>query len=132
MTEIVCALHTRRPIAPAAVRHLYDQMNWWPQRSLDDIDTVLGRGPAVGVWLAEELIGFARAVTDGKFRAYIEDVMVHPHYQRQGIGHLLLDQLLAALAPIETISLFCKPELVVWYEQHAFKPSSSQRVLHRS
>ena len=130
MTGIVCALHTDRPISPYAVRQLYDQIGWWPQRSLADIDAVLARDPAVGVWLGEALIGFARAVTDGKFRAYIEDVMVHPAYQRQGIGGLLLEQLLAALVHIETISLFCKPELAPWYEQHEFKLSASQRVLH--
>lgn len=78
-----------------------------------------------------ELVGFARAVTDGKFRAYIEDVLIHPVHQRQGIGTLLLEQLLAALSPIKTISLFCQPELTAWYAQHQFKLSASQRVLHR-
>ncbi|MFN8493651.1 MAG: GNAT family N-acetyltransferase [Caldilineaceae bacterium] len=131
MPTVIVALHEHRSISPEAVRALYDLVGWWPQRSLDDIALVLEHGPAVGAWLGEELVGFARAVTDGKLRAYIEDVMVHPGYRRQGIGEQLMETLLTVLAHIETVSLFCEPGLVAWYEQHNFKLRSSQRVLHR-
>lgn len=132
MPTVVLALHTQRPISPQAIRTLYDLVDWWPERSGEDIALVLEHGPAVGAWLGEELIGFARAVTDGKLRAYIEDVMVHPAHRRQGVGEQLMETLLAALAQIETISLFCEPGLVAWYEQYNFRLRSSQRVLHRS
>lgn len=132
MPNVVVALHAQRPISPQAIRTLYDRVDWWPERNLEDIALVLEHGPAVGAWLDEELIGFARAVTDGKLRAYIEDVMVHPAYRRQGVGAQLLETLLAALVQIETISLFCEPTLVAWYEQYKFRLRSSQRVLHRS
>lgn len=132
MPSVTFALHEQRPIPPQAVRTLYDLVGWWPRRSLDDIALALQYGPAVGAWLDEELIGFARAVTDGKLRAYIEDVMVHPTYRRQDIGKQVMETLLAALSEIETISLFCEPELVAWYTRHHFKLRSSQRVLHRS
>jgi len=132
MPTMILALHTQRPISPQAIRTLYDLVDWWPERSGEVIALVLKHGPAVGAWLDEELIGFARAVTDGKLRAYIEDVMVHPAHRRQGVGEQLLETLLAALAQIETISLFCEPALVAWYEQYNFRLRSAQRVLHRS
>jgi len=131
MPDILCALHAVKPIAPQAVRHLYDAAGWWPQRSLDDIAFVLAQNVAVGAWLDQQLVGFARAVSDGKFRAYIEDVMVHPAYQRRDVSRQLLDHLLIALAHIETVSLFCQPALIALYEQHGFKLYATQKVLHR-
>jgi ribosomal protein S18 acetylase RimI-like enzyme len=63
-------------------------------------------GLAVGAWEDERLIGFARAVSDGVFRAYIEDVVVHENYRRSGIGQKLLSRLMNELSDIETVSLF--------------------------
>ncbi len=41
---------------------------------------------AIGVWKENELIGFARVVSDGVFRAYLEDVVVHESVRNKGIG----------------------------------------------
>ena len=75
-------------------------------------------------------MGFACAVTDGRLRAYIEDVAVHPDHRRAGIATALLDRLLAALGPIETVSLFREPDLVAMYERHGFRTRRSQAVMH--
>ena len=131
MPEIEVALHKAKPIAPAAVHQLYDQVGWWPERTLAAIARVLHPDTTVGAWDDEQLIGFARAVSDGHLRAYIEDVMVHPAYRQRGVSKLLLDHLLAALAGIETITLFCEADLVPLYERHGFKLRQSQQVLHR-
>jgi GNAT superfamily N-acetyltransferase len=128
----ICALHSERPIPAHAVRHLYDLEGWWPQRSLDDLAFVLDQDYAAGAWRGEQLIGFARAVSDGRLRAYIEDVIVHPDHRQQGAGEQLLDCLLSQLNHVETISLFCAAELAPWYERQGFQLYRSQHVLHRS
>jgi GNAT superfamily N-acetyltransferase len=92
------------------VRHLYDHANWWPHRSVEDIANVLREGTAAGAWYDGQLVGFARAVSDGRFHAYIDDVVVHPDYRRRGVAGMIMDELLNALADIETVSLFCAPE----------------------
>lgn len=127
---IAIATHQERPINPQAVRALYDAVAWWPDRRLEDIAAVLAVGPAIGAWDRERLVGFARAVTDGRLRAYIEDVVVHPEQRHTGIATALLDRLIAALGPIETVSLFCEPELVPMYERHGFRARRSQIVMH--
>jgi GNAT superfamily N-acetyltransferase len=131
-TDLSYTLHVDRPIFAHAVRHLYDLAGWWPQRSLDDIAFVLEQDCAAGAWRCDQLIGFARAVSDGRLRAYIEDVVVHPDHRRQGVGEQLLGCLLKRLNHIETISLFCAPELASWYERQGFRLHRSQHVLHRS
>ena len=131
MPAFEIALHQLRPIHAQAVRTLYNTASWWPGRQEQEITQILDSGPVVGAWDGELLVGFARAVSDHHFRAYIEDVIVHPDYQHIGVGNLLLTRLMEALEHIEIVSLFCEPELVPFYEQKRFKLISSQRVMHR-
>jgi GNAT superfamily N-acetyltransferase len=131
-TNLQIAFHTERLIDAHAVRVLYDVVNWWPHRLPDAIAQMLQRDLAIGAWDNDQLIGFARAVTDGYFRAYIEDMVVHPLYHRQGLAIQMLTQLIDVLSHIETISLFCTPEVVGLYEQLGFKARRSQVVMHRA
>jgi ribosomal protein S18 acetylase RimI-like enzyme len=119
-----------RAIDPQAVKTLYTTVGWWPERQEADIAHILRADLAVGAWAGTVLVGFARVVSDQHFRAFIEDVVVHPEYQRRGIGTLLLAKILDSLQQIETITLFCQPELTSFYEQQGFRASSSQQVLH--
>ena len=43
------------------------------------------------------LIGYAQVISNHVTDAYIQDVMVHPDYQRQGIGTQLMEKLLSRL-----------------------------------
>ncbi|MDH3228132.1 MAG: GNAT family N-acetyltransferase, partial [Thermoleophilia bacterium] len=42
----------------------------------------------------EQVVGFARAMSDGAFAVYIADILVLPELQRQGIGRSLVKELL--------------------------------------
>lgn len=59
---------------------------------------------AIGVWEENELIGFARVVTDGVFRADIEDVVVHESVRNKGIGEKMLTMLLQEVSHIDIVS----------------------------
>lgn len=131
MPSIVVALHGERPIAPTAVRALYALVGWWPERDDEQIGRALEAGPAAGAWDGLKLVGFARAVTDSAFRAYVEDVVVDPGYQHTGVGTLVLRRLLDSLGDVDLVSLFCKAQLVPFYEAFGFRAWPSQMVLHR-
>jgi len=129
--KIVVATYAQRAIDPNAILQLYKAVGWpWINRERAVLAIVLNADPAVGAWDGQALIGFARAVTDGHFRAYIEDVAVHPVYQRQSIGRQIMAQLLSELTHIDTISLFCQNDLVSFYTDLGFKRRGNQVVLH--
>lgn len=92
---------------------------------------MLKTGISVGAWKEGHLVGFARAVTDGKFRAYVEDVVVISKLQKEGIGRSLLAKLLDELTHIDVVSLFCEEKLIPFYTENNFKYSKSQFVMHR-
>ncbi len=119
-----------RPIAPRLVRALYDDAGWWLARTEADLAEVLATGWAVGAWVGDDLVGFARLVSDGRLRAFIEDVVVRQDHRRSGIATALLRRLLEEAGPIEMTSLFCEPGLVPLYRRLGFR-RTSQVVLHR-
>ena len=53
----------------------------------------------------EELVGLIRAVGDGLTIVFIQDLLVYPHYQRQGIGRSLLEQTLERFKDVYQIQL---------------------------
>ncbi|MFL8938106.1 GNAT family N-acetyltransferase [Rossellomorea oryzaecorticis] len=120
-----------RQIEPADLMRLYRQADWWEEREETQIKKVLNGGIAVGAWNDNELIGFARAVSDGEFRAYIEDVVMNEEYRKTGIGTMMVSRLLDELTHIDIISLFCEKDLIPFYEKNNFKMSSCQYIMHR-
>lgn len=67
----------RRTANPARLAHLVSGSLW-----------------VVSAWEGDQLVGFARALTDGAFNAYISTVAVLPAYQRRGIGRELVRRLM--------------------------------------
>jgi ribosomal protein S18 acetylase RimI-like enzyme len=129
---ITFALHSERPIDPAQVRTLYQGATWGHNRDEAGIEKILGVGVSVGAWDGERLIGFVRALTDGLYRAYLEDVIVDADYRGNQVGERMVAEALVALEGIEIISLFCLPERVAFYERNGFKVSRNQVMMHRS
>ncbi|WP_440895584.1 GNAT family N-acetyltransferase [Amphibacillus sp. Q70] len=129
--DIKVISHIQKPIKATELMNLYHNAGWWDERKEQDIDKMLSKVISVGAWKDDELVGFSRAVTDGKFRAYIEDVVVHKEFQCEGIGLKLVSNLLKELSHIDVISLFCEEQLIPFYEKNAFKHSPSQFIMHR-
>lgn len=68
------------------------------------------------------LIGFARATSDQSFNATIWDVVIHPKFQKKGLGKTLMNQLIKSLRSndISTITLFADPQVIKFYKNLGF------------
>lgn len=122
--------HSERPIRPQDAVDLFREEGWWPNRTAAIAAAMLENSLAVGAWHGSQLVAFARAVTDGVGRAYIEDVVVAHTYRRTGIGAQLVEVLMASLSHIPTVSLFCSAEHVGFYQLNGFQ-RTRQVVMHR-
>ncbi|NJO79297.1 MAG: GNAT family N-acetyltransferase [Cyanobacteria bacterium RM1_2_2] len=78
------------------LQNLFQAAAFWAQeRRLQDWKIALANSkPVVTVWDGERLIGFARATSDGIYRATIWDVVIHPDYQGAGLGRKLVETVL--------------------------------------
>lgn len=120
-----------KTIKASEVIGLYKDAGWWNERTEQEMEKMLSQTLAVGAWENNKLIGFARAITDGVFRAYIEDVVIHSSFNRNGIGTMLIAKLIEELSNIDVISLFCEEDLIAFYNKNEFKKSKSQFVMHK-
>jgi predicted GNAT family N-acyltransferase len=110
-----------RPLPLDAVRRLLAQTDWAAQRTPADLQTMLAGSVWIGAWQDDWLVGFARAITDGVYRALLEDVVVDKALRGQGIGRALVEKLLERLAPVQQILLVCGDHLVPYYGQFGFE-----------
>ncbi|ESA32632.1 acetyltransferase [Leptolyngbya sp. Heron Island J] len=76
--------------------NLFDQSAFWAAgRQLNDLaKAISGSCPVVTAWHGDTLIGFARATSDGVYRATIWDVVIHDDYQGAGLGRKLVETVL--------------------------------------
>jgi len=67
-----------------------------------------------------ELVGAARALSDGVGRAAIYDVVVLPKYQGNGIGSEMIRRLIQA-AHVDVVMLYSVPGKEAYYERFGFR-----------
>lgn len=77
----------------AKLLELYSALGW--SKYTDNPEAlykaVLNSTYVVTVWEGEQLLGLARSLSDDVAIHYIQDILVIPEYQRQGLGRKLLE-----------------------------------------
>ncbi len=78
------------------LQDLFNQAAFWAvDRQREDLEHALAHShPVITAWDGERLVGFARATSDGVYRATIWDVVIHPDYQGVGLGRKLIHAVL--------------------------------------
>jgi N-acetylglutamate synthase-like GNAT family acetyltransferase len=78
------------------LQQLFQKTAHWAQdRRIEDWTIALAHSkPIVTAWDGDRLIGFARAISDGIYRATIWDVVIDPDYQGAGLGRKMVETVL--------------------------------------
>lgn len=115
---------------PAEVRALLDQTDWADGRTLDGVARLLAAGPYVAARADGRLVGFARALSDGLYRALIEDVIVDAAWRGRGVGDALIRLLLDThLRAVDQVHLGCEEANVAFYERFGFERTTGPRLI---
>ena len=110
------------PINPEELRRLLLQTSWAHERGPLDIQQMLDRSQiTLGVWHEDQLIAFSRVITDDRYRALIDDVVVDSAYRKQGIASEMLERILKRTQHIEIVMLDCGSELAGFYGKFGFE-----------
>ena len=106
---------------------------WAQERCLEDLAVAIANSkPVVTVWDRDRLIGFARATSDGIYRATIWDVIIHPDYQGAGLGRKLVQTVLSHphMSRVERVYLMTTHQQN-FYKRIGFQTNTSTTmVLH--
>ncbi|MFI8685968.1 GNAT family N-acetyltransferase [Rossellomorea sp. NPDC077527] len=106
--------------------HLMYQTEWWTkERTISDIQSMLENSDIVMGFVGakdKELVAFARILTDYVYKAIIFDVIVHPSCRGKHVGEKLMNQLIKhpSLHKIKHFELYCRPEMIPFYEKWGF------------
>ncbi len=104
---------------------------WAKDRTLQGLKTAIAHSePVVSVWDQERMIGFARATSDGVYRATIWDVVIHPDYQGAGLGRKLVQTVLAHphINQVERVYLMTTHEQA-FYERIGFQENQTTTMV---
>ncbi|NJO96014.1 MAG: GNAT family N-acetyltransferase [Hyellaceae cyanobacterium CSU_1_1] len=108
---------------------------WARSRNMDDLKIAIANSnPVVTVWDGDRLIGFARATSDGVYRAAIWDVIVDPDYQGVGLGRKLVETVIShpLVSRVERVYLTTTHQQS-FYERIGFERNeTTTMVLHNS
>lgn len=90
-----------------AVLDLYASVNWTSYTSRPDMlqNAIENSLLVLAAFDGDRLVGLLRAVGDGHSIVFIQDILVLPSYQRQGIGRQLLEQAIAYFPGIYQLHL---------------------------
>ena len=104
---------------------------WAEDRSIEDLSIAIANSePVVSVWDQARLIGFARATSDGIYRANIWDVVIHPDYRGAGLGRKLVETVLShpRMNRVERVYLMTTHQQS-FYERIGFECNSSTTMV---
>lgn len=99
--------------------------SWGVNRTLADVKSMLRNCNYLALVNTEEhdeIIGFARYLSDSVYRAMIYDVVVSGKYQGMGFGKLLINTLVEqdALHSVERLELYTSDKNIPFYEKLGF------------
>ncbi|HEY9889176.1 MAG TPA: GNAT family N-acetyltransferase [Candidatus Obscuribacterales bacterium] len=111
---------------------LFQQAAFWAgDRAPEDMAIAIAHShPVVTAWDGDRLIGFARATSDGIYRATIWDVVIHPDYQGAGLGRKLVETVLGHphLSRVERVYLMTTHQQA-FYERIGFQTNQTTTMV---
>jgi len=110
------------------LRPLYESVGWSSYTNeLPDLSALITNSHLViSAWNNKQLIGLIRTVGDGVSIQYVQDILVLPTYQNQGIGSNLFQQVLEHSKNIRQFVLMTDASVenqatIKFYEKHGLR-----------
>ncbi len=104
---------------------------WAKERNIEDLaEAIKNSEPVIAVWNKQQLIGFARATSDGVYRATIWDVVIHPDFRGTGLGSKLVETVLShpRMSKVERVYLMTTHQQK-FYEKIGFEQNTSTTMV---
>lgn len=109
------------------------QTYWAPERSEEDVLTAMKNSVSFGAIDEEDnLVGFARVVTDFVSIWYLCDVIVDESHRGQGIGKMLMSAVVSDERFVKAGALLKTKDAHGLYRKYGFQDVDAGRVMYRT
>jgi GNAT superfamily N-acetyltransferase len=106
------------------VLELYRAVNWSSADKPEELhQALLHSHSLVTAWDGKRLVGLGNAISDGFLVVHYPHFVVHPDYQRLGIGREMMARLMQRYQGFHQHSLIADRNAVAFYESCGFEPS---------
>lgn len=105
---------------------------WARDRTPEDLALAITHShPVVTAWDGSTLVGFARATSDGIYRATIWDVVIDPDYQGAGLGRKLVQTVMGHphMSRVERVYLMTSLQQS-FYQRIGFEVNSTTTMVY--
>ncbi|MGF1706423.1 GNAT family N-acetyltransferase [Enterovibrio baiacu] len=100
---------------------------WAHDRDTDTIERSIKHSECFSLFDRENLVGFARVVTDYSTFAYVADVIIDPDYRGQGLGKWLVETVVNDTRWKGQLVMLATDDAHTLYEKYGF--STSQKLM---
>ena len=116
-------------IASPEIEALRASVSWVPQSGYERI--LAGSYRHFSIRRHSRLVGFVNVISDGVLDALLVDLMVHPGFQKQGLGRALVNEAVASLSDdaIRYIQVIFNPALLGFYRECGFVTFQSAAMI---
>ena len=131
MSDSLKLVHKLEELQIEQLVELYHKQWWSVGRTREDVRTMLAHSSKIYALIEPDtgsLVAFCRVLTDFVFRGLLHDVMVDSDRQGQGLGRRLMEAVMhdPDLARVQSIGLWCKPDLVPLYNKFGFDVGNAE------
>lgn len=110
-----------RDLQMEEVAALYHANNWSAAQKADQLHNALVASHSLSTaWDGDRLIGLGNAISDGYLVVYYPHLLVHPDYQRRGIGRELMRRLMLRYEGFHQHMLVADGSAVEFYRKCGF------------
>ena len=113
-----------RDVSKETVCELYRSVNWSSADKPELLHQALMNSHSlVTAWDGERLVGLGNAISDGHLVVYYPHLVVHPDYQRRGIGQGIMAVMMEIYGDFHQHSILADKDAVKFYEKCGFEVS---------
>jgi len=111
-----------REIDRRQIIELYQANKWSAAEKPDKLYQALMHSHGlVSAWQGEELLGIGNAISDGHLVVYYPHLLVHPDYQGQGIGQMIVARMLEKYKHFHMQMLTADGKAIGFYQKMGFE-----------
>ena len=122
MTSSSISYSDTRDISLEAIRELYISNDWSAaQKPIALRNGLLNSHSLWTAWDGDRLIGLSNAISDGHLVVYYPHLLVHPDYQRRGVGSALMSRLMSMYKGFHQHILVADGEAIHFYNKLGFE-----------
>ena len=122
MTSETISYSDTRNISLEAIRELYISNGWSAaKKPIALYNGLLNSHSLWTAWNGDRLIGLGNAISDGYLVVYYPHLLVHPDYQKRGIGSALMSRLMSMYEGFHQHILVADGEAIHFYSKLGFE-----------